>query len=156
MKSFNIVGILSFLTGSLLLISCSFVQKLFIGADPFLFRGYIVPMIMGGVSGLTIGYLIKRWTDEKLRVKQEKLNGVIEMAGAVCHEMNQPMQVISGLSEILLMDLSKENPLYPDIQKINSQVKRMGRITGKLMNITRYETKDYLKGKIVDIDRATK
>ena len=28
------------------------------------------------------------------------------MAGAICHEMNQPMQIISGLSELLLMNTS--------------------------------------------------
>ena len=34
-------------------------------------------------------------------------------------------------------------------------VGRMGVITRKLMKITRYETKDYLKGvRIIDIDRA--
>ena len=155
MKSFNIIGVLSFLIGALLLGSFSFIQKLYImGADAFIFRGYIIPIIFGGTSGLIIGYLVKRWADEKLRVEMEKLNGVIEMAGAVCHEMNQPMQVISGLSEIVLLDIPKDNPLYPNIQRINKQIDRMGRITGKLMNITRYETKDYLKGKIVDIDKA--
>jgi len=33
----------------------------------------------------------------------------LEMAGGICHEMNQPMQVVSGYSELLLMDMGKEN-----------------------------------------------
>ena len=69
-------------------------------------------------------------------------------------EMNQPLQVISGLSELLLVEVPEDNPLYSNLQKIIEQTDRMGEITGKLMNVTRYETKSYLKGKIVDIDKA--
>jgi len=91
---------------------------------------------------------------EHERVQKEKLQGIIEMAGAVCHEMNQALQIISGLSELLVLDISEDNPLYSNIQKIKGQIARMGETTKKLMNITRYETKGYLEGKIIDIDRA--
>jgi signal transduction histidine kinase len=94
----------------------------------------------------------KRAEEERLRSK--KLQGIVEMAGSVCHEMNQPLQVISGLSELLLVEVPEDNPLYSNLQKIIEQTDRMGEITGKLMNITKYETKGYLKGKIVDIDKA--
>ena len=93
---------------------------------------------------------------EKVKIEREKLQGVIEMAGAICHEMNQPMQAVSGYSELLLMDISEDNPMFTNIQKIKGQIDRMGKITEKLKAITRYETKDYLKGKIIDIDRASK
>jgi DNA-binding response OmpR family regulator len=93
---------------------------------------------------------------QKVLAEKEKLDGIIEMAGAVCHEMNQPMQVVSGLSELLLMDIREGNPFYGNIQEIKSQIDRMGGITKKLMNITIYETKNYLKGNIIDIDKASK
>ena len=38
---------------------------------------------------------------------------------------------------------------------IKGQIDRVGEITKKLMRVKRYETKGYLKGKIIDIDRAT-
>lgn len=87
--------------------------------------------------------------------EKEKLQGVIEMAGAVCHEMNQPMQIVSGFSELLMMDIEDDNPFYKNLKGIQEQIKRMGKITTKLMRITRYETKNYLKRKIVDIDRSS-
>lgn len=93
---------------------------------------------------------------EKEKIEREKLQGVIEMAGAICHEMNQPMQAVSGYSELMLMDIPEDIPMYTNIQKIKGQVDRMGKITSKLTKITRYETKSYLKGKIVDIDKAAK
>jgi len=78
------------------------------------------------------------------------------MAGAVCHELNQPMQAISGYSELILMDLEDGKSPHDDIKSIKKQIDRMRDITKKLMNITRYETTDYLNGKIIDIDKATK
>jgi hypothetical protein len=38
--------------------------------------------------------------------------------------------------------------------KIREQIDWLGRITQKLMGITRHETKDYLTGKSIDIDKA--
>ena len=52
-------------------------------------------------------------------------------------------------------DLPIDDPHYSKVEKIMDFARQMGRITGKLMRITKYETKDYVQGvKIVDIDRA--
>ncbi len=87
--------------------------------------------------------------------ERKKLQGVIEMAGAVCHEMNQPLQVVSGLCELIMMDADETSPFYEKLKTIRNQIGDMGRITGKLMGITRYETKGHLDDKIIDIDRAS-
>jgi PAS domain S-box-containing protein len=91
---------------------------------------------------------------EKERLHYEKLQGVIEIAGAICHEVNQPLMAIFGLSELISMDVPEENPARKKIAKILDQAEKIGQITRKLMNITKYETKDYLNGKIIDIDKA--
>ena len=92
---------------------------------------------------------------EKKLLEEEKLSGVLEMAGAVCHELNQPIQVVSGYSELLLMDMEKDNSAYPYIKMIKEQTDEMGSITRKLMRITKYETQDYIEGnRIIDIDKA--
>ena len=100
--------------------------------------------------------LSERKQAEKERIRHEKLQGVLEIAGAVCHEMNQPLMAISGYTELILMDLPKKDPLRERMAKIKEQTDRLGTITRKLTSITRYETKDYLKGKIIDIDKAGK
>ncbi len=93
---------------------------------------------------------------EKKLMEEEKLNGVLEMAGGICHELNQPMQVVSGYSELLLMDIAKDNSAYPYIKMIKEQTDEMGSITKKLMRITKYETRDYIEGsRIIDIDKAS-
>ena len=91
---------------------------------------------------------------EAERLRREKLNGVVEIAGAICHELNQPLMAVSGYAELLSMEISEKGPFRDRIDKIIEQVDKLGRITRKLATITRYETKDYLEGKIIDIDKA--
>jgi len=98
--------------------------------------------------------LIQKKIEKKL-LDDERLKGVLEMAGGICHELNQPMQVVSGYSELILMDMGKNDSAYPYIKMIKEQIDEMGNITRKLMRITKYETRDYITGsKIIDIDKA--
>jgi len=88
-------------------------------------------------------------------LQQEKLKAVVEMAGGVCHEMNQPLQILLGYSEMLMVDLEEDHPAYEKMASIVQQVDRMKAITQRLMSVTRYETIDYLDNKIIDINRAS-
>ncbi|MFH1984476.1 MAG: PAS domain S-box protein [Pseudomonadota bacterium] len=104
----------------------------------------------------TIHDISWRLQAEKERIQREKLQGVLEMAGAVCHEMNQPLQGIFGYAETCMFGLDKDHPLYEKLEKIVGFSARMGQITNKLQHITTYATKDYTAGvKIIDIDRST-
>jgi PAS domain S-box-containing protein len=104
----------------------------------------------------TIHDISWRLQAENERLQKEKLHGVLEMAGAVCHEMNQPLQGISGYAETCMFGLAKDDPLYDKLKKIVDLSAKMGQITNKLQHITTYETKDYTAGvKIIDIDRST-
>ncbi|MCG6973084.1 MAG: response regulator [Desulfobacterales bacterium] len=87
-------------------------------------------------------------------IEREKLQVIFEITGTICHELTQPMQAISGNSELILMNIQENDPLYRNIKTIKEQVDRMGNITQKLKQVTRYKTKDYINGKIIDIDRA--
>jgi signal transduction histidine kinase len=89
------------------------------------------------------------------RMQKEKLEGVLETAGAVCHELNQPLQALSGYSELIAMRAGGDETL-PYARQIISQVDRMRDITQKLQSITRYETTDYAGlTKIIDIHKAS-
>lgn len=94
----------------------------------------------------------KRIEEEQRRL--QKLQGVLEMAGTVCHEMNQPMQIISGYTELLLRNTSEDDPIYEKLDAIKKQIFRMGTITKKLMMIKDYESRDYAGiSRIIDIHR---
>ncbi|RPH48657.1 MAG: response regulator [Desulfobacteraceae bacterium] len=88
--------------------------------------------------------------------EREKFQGVLEMAGAVCHELNQPLQVVSGYSEMLLMGLKTGDPNYEKLETIKTGIDRIGELTHKIMKIARYQSKPYLKSKIIDIEQASR
>lgn len=93
------------------------------------------------------------------RLARERLEGVLETAGGVCHEMNQPLQVLSGFLEILAVQVA-DGPgreMADVVANARQQVDRMGAITAKLQRITRYETMDYGDNtRIIDIHKASR
>ncbi len=104
--------------------------------------------------------IIRDISDRKLaeqeRLQKEKLQSILEMTGAVCHELNQPLQNLTLSSDDLIVGMAEDNPLYEHAAEITRQADRIGEITKKLMGITKYETKDYIKGiKIIDIDESS-
>jgi PAS domain S-box-containing protein len=93
----------------------------------------------------------RKHAEEEQR-RREKLQGVLEMAGTVCHEMNQPMQIISGYTELILSKTPEDNPIYAKLDEIKKQIFRMAAITKKLMLIRDYESRDYAGiSRIIDI-----
>jgi signal transduction histidine kinase len=86
--------------------------------------------------------------------QRNKLQGVLEMSGAVCHELNQPLQIVSGFAELLLMDMDENHPKYRALRQIKSGIDRIGQLTRKIMQISKYKTKEYLGGKSMIIDIA--
>jgi len=74
------------------------------------------------------------------RLEKERLQGVLEMAGAICHEINQPLQTILGYTS--LFDTPEDMPPKA-MDQIKTQAGRIGKITNRLSRITRYKTMSY-------------
>jgi PAS domain S-box-containing protein len=92
----------------------------------------------------------KRMEEEKKH--SEKLSAALEMAGTICHEFNQPLQAITGYTELLSMGY-EDNQMRKTLEKINNQVQRMGSITKRLMGLEKYSSRDYMgTTRIADID----
>jgi len=83
--------------------------------------------------------------DLKIRPQQEavpeheRLKVLLERAGSVCHELNQPLQSIMGYSDLIMLDLDESNPMYARFFKLRKQIDNMAEVTRKLMNIIRDE-----------------
>ncbi len=115
------------------------------------------PLKLAGrqVALLSIQDLTQERTHERVRLEKEKLATVLETTGGVCHELSQPLQVIMGYCEILS---SKDN-LDPEtnnaVAAIYGEINKLARLAHDLTRITRYETKPYLRSKIIDIKKST-
>ncbi|HUH67105.1 MAG TPA: PAS domain S-box protein [Syntrophales bacterium] len=109
------------------------------------------PAIIGTILDISD----RKLAEEEQR-RSEKLRSILEMAGAVCHEMNQPMQIISGYSDLLSMNIPENDPIKEKLDIIGQQIGRMATITRKLMTIKDYKTQDYAGiSRIVDINNSS-
>ena len=90
---------------------------------------------------------------QKALLEQQRLEGIVEMAGAVAHEFSQPLQAI-----LLNCELLRSASSFSDrksLARLEKQVEYLGELVHKLTDITRYAKKEYpgTEG-IVDIQRA--
>jgi len=81
--------------------------------------------------------------NQKEQLIQEKNKGALEMSGTLCHELNQPLQNISGYTELIKLHINDEDAIKKYIDKINNEIGRMADLTKKIMKITSYSTKSY-------------
>jgi PAS domain S-box-containing protein len=130
--------------------------------DGTTFPAFLSATVLKNAAGEVIGIMGISWdmTDRKRaeeeRLQRERLEGVLELAGAACHELNQPMQTISINLELLLEKASDDSQFHKRLKIIKKQIARMSEITGKLRKITKYETREYVGGiKIIDIDKSS-
>jgi len=90
------------------------------------------------------------------RLAKEKLLSILELAGAVGHELNNPLQVVLTCTEKLAPDAdepTRQSRLY---QLLKNNVQRLATIIHKFQNITQYATKEYVNGKkILDIEASS-
>ncbi|MCE5273309.1 DUF3365 domain-containing protein [bacterium] len=92
-------------------------------------------------------------------LKRERLSAALALAGATCHEINQPLQAALGYSELAIMNAKactcgKSNT--QSLVTIREQVLRVADIVKKLHGISRYRTADYVgKSHIVDLEKSS-
>ncbi len=94
---------------------------------------------------------------QKQKLEKAKLETVIETAGGMCHELNQPLQAALGYTELLLNKIDrqadyKESMLF----KLKEQILRISMIVNNILNIDEYRTRNYINDEnIIDIDKTT-
>jgi len=128
------------------------------------------------ITGLRAGaddYVTKPWEPDELQarlqvgarvielqdnlVKSERHRALAQTAGAAAHEINQPLTVIMGNAELLLMTMDEDDPNRSQIETFRKAGKRISEIVTKMASIQQFVTKPYVKGKeIVDFDASFK
>ncbi len=92
---------------------------------------------------------------EQAKMERERLQGMLEMAGAVSHELSQPLQAMLGWSEIMLARKIPE-PYRKYLLSVTRQVEVVKELISQINNITKYARKDYPGSlSIIDIKKAS-
>lgn len=112
-----------------------------------------ITQFLGTVADL-FGVFFERQIASREDAESDKLVGALEMAGTVCHKLNQPMQVILGYASMVTSgDISEPDQICEVIKMIEDETRRMGVITKNLMGITKYRSVETPEvGAMCDID----
>jgi len=111
----------------------------------------------GGFSMAVIRDIRERKKLERELIEKEKLTALMEMAGAIAHELNQPLTTILGSAEILMRKINERDPQFKQLSLIAKETQRLSGMIKKIRKVIRYETKPYLNDvKIIDLDKASK
>ncbi|MFH1057132.1 MAG: cyclase family protein [Pseudomonadota bacterium] len=98
------------------------------------------------------------WGPPGLDLHEARLQAARAMAGAACHELNQPLQALFSQCEMLAAELESHPELTGPgerIQAILGQVHRLAAVTNRLFRLVRYETTAYPgRQRIVDLSRS--
>lgn len=101
----------------------------------------------------------KMHTEEKIAFIEEKLAlsekqaELSELAGAMAHELNQPLTSIYGSTDILLKHLETSDNAQRYARIIQDEASRMSDIIRKIGKVTRFETQSYVgKAKITNLE----
>ncbi len=105
------------------------------------------PML--GVDG-EIEYVIEVIRDvtakrqlEEEQLERVKLQGVVELAGTVAHEINSPLFAALGTAQLLEGDL-EEQELIDEVKTIVRNLKEIGVLTRKMTTMTGFKRRDYV------------
>ena len=98
-----------------------------------------------------------RKNEQKILIEREKLQAALETVGMVSHELGQPLQVIMGMAELMLLDPVDIAEQKNQLGQIIAAVKNLSAIIGKLDKINAYRTKGYVgNSSILDLDDSIK
>ena len=131
--------------------------KQILWSDISIWQSHMITIAFSSIlAALAAYFFIRRQVVLRLHLKEkEQLQSAIETAGAVCHEINQPLQYLMSQIELMLSKGEPHNVSREMIINMLKEVKRMGEITWRLQHITRFRTREYADGfRILDLDKS--
>ncbi len=89
-------------------------------------------------------------------VTLEKLDAVCKLAGAMAHELRQPLQILTSCLTLVRDKSPDDSETKENYATMKESCIRMNNIIEKINNLTRYRTKHYLdKMRILDIEGSS-
>lgn len=115
-------------------------------------------VILLSILSFALGaFAVRRWLESSKeharRLETERVKVAMEAAGTVCHEFNQPLQVIMGTAELALAEAPDGSKMRQYLENILDSAERIAELINKFNRFTAYRTKPYYKDQdILDLD----
>jgi len=85
----------------------------------------------------------------------ERREAMLEMAGAACHNLAQPLTTATLIVEKLGRLLPPEGPERETLTALREEVERLGELVQRISQVSEYATRPYAQGlRIVDVDAS--
>ena len=90
-------------------------------------------------------------------LEAERMRVLAETAGAAAHEINQPLTVVIGKTDIVLEKMAPEDPQRHDVEDIQKAGQKISEIVHKMGAARQYVTKPYFgRHNIVDFEESAR
>lgn len=118
----------------------------------------------GGFAGYAMEYyarsdfLTRRQVEMKrqLEIETANLRTAQSLARAVAHEFNNPLTIIQSVYDLHLRNGEGDSRRRESLDLIPKAIRRMNGLVGKMVRITRVESRDYLPGlQILDLHASS-
>lgn len=96
-------------------------------------------LILFNIIALSMGML----SDSEKKREREKQKAILAMAGTIAHELNSPLQVILGGSQLLQDDFEPESTTYKELQYIINNTKTIKQTINKISHLDQFVLKKY-------------
>ncbi len=90
----------------------------------------------------------RRRLEEQL-FQSQKMESIGRLAGGVAHDFNNLLTAIIGTSELAMMSINEENPIYSNIEEIINTADRAAELTSQLLAFSR---KQIIAPKVIDLN----
>lgn len=114
------------------------------------------PAINGGIASVRDITERKKVEEENKHLQTQlaqahKMESIGRLAGGVAHDFNNMLGVILGHTEMALDELSPANPLFTNLQEINTAARRSADLTRQLLAFARKQT---VAPKVLDLNNT--
>ncbi|RPH52371.1 MAG: hypothetical protein EHM85_02995 [Desulfobacteraceae bacterium] len=79
-------------------------------------------------------------------VYKKKFQQLLDATRSICHELSQPITVISGYSELLLLKKTEKDPQYEKLLEIKKQADIIDGTIRRLRSVLKYSMSNGLPG----------
>lgn len=112
--------------------------------------------LYGQLKASTDGMLESQAEREAYTKERAQVDAMLKTAGAVCHELNQPLQVITFMADAIC-DSNEVSEIAKNADRLKVAVDMAGSVTFKLMQLKTFKLKEHgTKGvMLLDIDKAS-
>lgn len=108
----------------------------------------LLETILFNVVALVLGSL----SDQEKKREQEKRKTILAMAGTIAHELNSPLQVVLGNSQLLQDDFEPESEVHNELEIIIKNTRMIRTVVNKISFLDQFDMKNYAgEAHILDI-----